>query len=48
LRGKLVHFPLNPLLSLRDPLVTKSALSVWFQIGANSRTIITMRMEQKR
>jgi hypothetical protein len=25
LRGKLVHFPLNPLQSPRDPLVTKSA-----------------------
>jgi hypothetical protein len=26
LRGKLVHFSLNPLQSSRDPLVTKSAL----------------------
>jgi hypothetical protein len=26
LRGKLVHFPLNPLRSSRDPLVTKLAL----------------------
>jgi hypothetical protein len=26
LRGKLVHFPLNPLQSSRDPLVTKSTL----------------------
>jgi hypothetical protein len=26
--GKLVHFPLNPLQSSRDPLVTKSALRV--------------------
>jgi hypothetical protein len=28
LRGKLIHFPLNPLQSSRDPLVTKSALRV--------------------
>jgi hypothetical protein len=27
LRGKLVHFPLNPLQSSRDPLVTKSTLN---------------------
>jgi hypothetical protein len=26
LRGKLVYFPLNPLQSSRDPLVTKSTL----------------------
>jgi hypothetical protein len=28
LRGKLVHFPLNPLQSSRDSLVTKSTLRV--------------------
>jgi hypothetical protein len=32
LRGKLVYFPLNPLQSSRDPLVTKSTLSeIWPQ-----------------
>jgi hypothetical protein len=28
LKGKLVYFPLNPLQSSRDPLVTKSTLTV--------------------
>jgi hypothetical protein len=28
LRGKLVYFPLDPLQSSRDPLVTKSTLTV--------------------
>jgi hypothetical protein len=37
LRGKLVYFPLNPLQSSRDPLVTKSTLRLVHKLKSVER-----------